>query len=93
MFGQVYLYASRVACALLLMEIMTHCLYFNSITRYALWQVYGAQLQLNAVDVGMTGFWVLVFMWLKVSLICCGATPRAAAVVLAAQPFVQLQIA
>lgn len=52
---------------MLLLEIMSHSLYFNSITRYSLWQQYGAQLQLTAVDMGMISFWVLMFMWLKVS--------------------------
>ena len=52
---------------MLLLEIMSHTLYFNSITRYSLWQQYGAQLQLTAVDMGITSFWVLMFMWLKVS--------------------------
>ena len=52
---------------MLLLEIMSHTLYFNSITRYSLWQQYGAQLQLNAVDMGIISFWVLMFMWLKVS--------------------------
>lgn len=52
---------------MLLLEIMSHSLYFNSITRYSLWQQYGAQLQLTAVDMGIISFWVLMFMWLKVS--------------------------
>ena len=54
---------------MLLLETMTHTLYFSSITRYSLWKRYGAQLQLTAVDMGITSFWVLMFMWLKVSLI------------------------
>ena len=66
---QVVFYAMRLACSMLLLEIMSHTLYFSSITRYSLWQQYGAQLQLTAVDMGMISFWVLVFMWLKVSII------------------------
>ena len=56
---------------MLLLEAMSHTLYFSSITRYSLWQQYGAQLQLTAVDMGITSFWVLMFMWLKVS---CSST-------------------
>ena len=51
---------------MLLMEIMNHTLYFNSIAKYRLWQRYGAQLHLAAVDMGIISFWVLTFMWLKV---------------------------
>ena len=64
---QVVFYAMRLAFSMLLLEIMSHTLYFNSITRYSLWRQYGAQLQLTAVDMGMISFWVLMFMWLKVS--------------------------
>lgn len=63
---QVALYAGRLACAMVLMEVMSHALYFNSIAKYKLWQQYRADLCLSAVDMGMTGFWVLLFMWLKV---------------------------
>ena len=63
---QVALYAFRLVVAMLLMELMTHTLYFNSISKWKLWQQYGHQLQLSALDMGMTGFWVLMFMWLKV---------------------------
>ncbi|KAL3132194.1 hypothetical protein ABBQ32_008792 [Trebouxia sp. C0010 RCD-2024] len=62
---QVCNYAVRLACSMLLLEAMSHSLYFNSITRYSLWQKYGAQLQLTAVDMGIISFWVLMFMWLK----------------------------
>ena len=60
------MYACRLACAMLLMEVMSHTLYFSSIAKHKLWQRYGTQLHLSAVDMGMTGFWVLMFMWLKV---------------------------
>lgn len=72
---QVLLYALRLACSMLLLEIMSHTLYFNSITRYSLWQLYGAQLKLTAVDMGIISFWVLMFMWLKVSLPSIAALP------------------
>lgn len=72
---QVLLYAMRLACSMLLLEVMSHTLYFNSITRYSLWQLYGAQLQLTAVDMGIISFWVLMFMWLKVSLHSTVALP------------------
>ena len=52
-----------------LMEIMTHTLYSNSVSKYKLWQRYRQQLQITALDMGMIGFWVLMFMWLKVSLL------------------------
>lgn len=61
-----FLYAGRLACAMLLMETMSHSLYFNSIAKHKLWQRYGAQLRLSAADMGMISFWVLMFMWLKV---------------------------
>ncbi|KAA6428329.1 MAG: hypothetical protein FRX49_01925 [Trebouxia sp. A1-2] len=61
----VFLYAGRLACAMLLMEIMNHSLYFNSIAKHKLWQRYGAQLRLSTADMGMISFWVLMFMWLK----------------------------
>lgn len=60
---------------MLLLEIMSHTLYFSSITRYSLWQLYGAQLKLTAVDMGIISFWVLMFMWLKVSLHVTAALP------------------
>ena len=53
---------------MLLMEIMAHTLYFNSVSKYKLWQQYRQQLQITALDMGMIGFWVLMFMWLKVRL-------------------------
>ena len=68
---QVVTYAIRLACSMLLLEIMSHSLYFNSITRYSLWQRYGAQLQLKPVDMGIISFWVLMFVWLKVGLSFC----------------------
>lgn len=63
---QLALYAGRLMGALLLMELMTHALYFNSVAKHKLWQRYAAELSLGAVHVGMTGFWVLMFVWLKV---------------------------
>ncbi len=51
---------------MLLMETMSHSLYFNSIAKHKLWQRYGAQLRLSAADMGMISFWVLMFVWLKV---------------------------
>ena len=64
---QLALYAGRLVGAFLLMELMTHTLYFNSIAKHKLWQHYTAELKLGPVHVGMTGFWVLMFMWLKVT--------------------------
>ncbi|DBA77765.1 hypothetical protein WJX77_010553 [Trebouxia sp. C0004] len=61
----VFWYAGRLACAMLLLETMSHSLYFNSIAKHRLWQRYGAQLRLSAADMGMISFWVLMFMWLK----------------------------
>lgn len=51
---------------MLLMETMSHSLYFNTIAKHKLWQRYGAQLRLSAADMGIISFWVLMFMWLKV---------------------------
>lgn len=65
---QLGLYAVRLAGAFLLMEVMTHTLYFNSIAKHKLWQRFASELNLGAVHVGMTGFWVLMFVWLKVLL-------------------------
>ena len=73
---QLALYAVRLAGAFLLMEVMTHALYFNSIAKHKLWQRFASELKLGAVHVGMTGFWVLMFVWLKVLIALCKSGDR-----------------
>ena len=61
---QVAVYGARLAGALLLMELITHTLYFNAIARFGLPRGMGAAAggAASALEAGMTGFWVLAFM-------------------------------
>lgn len=66
----VAVYACRFILDVLVIEIMTHYLYFNSIATHRL----GPKLQLkgleySALDVATTGWWVLAFTWLKFTVI------------------------
>lgn len=58
----------RFCCAFLLLETMTQFIYANSIAKYRLWEGPSPSLavQLNALQFGVIGFWVLTFIWMKV---------------------------
>eukprot|EP00210_Caulerpa_lentillifera_P000472 g455.t1 len=57
----------RVSCAFVLLETMTHFIYANSIAKYRSWErlTHGLTLNLNALQFGVIGFWVLTFIWMK----------------------------
>ena len=50
------------------MEAMTHCLYANAVAKHSLWRQQPLAAFFTPMQIGMTGFWVLLFMWLKVNL-------------------------
>lgn len=62
----ILVYASRFVLDLVVMEIMTHYFYFNSIATHRI----GFTLdEYTALDVATTGWWVLAFTWLKFTVI------------------------
>lgn len=73
----VAVYAARLALAMLVLEAMTHTLYFNAIAQQRAWKKWpsSSSLSFPVSDIGITGFWVLNFMWLKVA---CNAAPTGA---------------
>ena len=51
-------------------ELLTHCLYFNTIAIHKLGRRYAAHgLEFSPPTVGLTAWWVLTFMWLKFTVI------------------------
>jgi D-alanyl-lipoteichoic acid acyltransferase DltB (MBOAT superfamily) len=66
-------YVLRWAASFLLLEAMSHVLYFNAIAKHRVWARWKGDhpLAFRVADVGITGFWVLNFMWLKVSCANC----------------------
>lgn len=59
-------YALKLLADLLCIELLTHLLYFNSIAKYKLGFKYKeAGLEYGPQEMGLTGWWVLAFMWLK----------------------------
>ncbi|KAG1680809.1 hypothetical protein FOA52_008142 [Chlamydomonas sp. UWO 241] len=67
---QVALYAARWAFALLCLEALTHTLYFNSIARHRAWgALERAGLTLTPLAYAGGSYWIIVFMWLKFTVI------------------------
>jgi D-alanyl-lipoteichoic acid acyltransferase DltB (MBOAT superfamily) len=63
-------YALRFAADLICLEVLTHILYFNSLAKYKIGRRYQQHgLAFGSVEVGLTGWWVLCFMWLKFATI------------------------
>ncbi len=65
---QVLRYLLRLLADLLVLELLLHCICTNALARGRLWQqleVASGQL-LGPLRTSALGFWVLVFMWLKV---------------------------
>ncbi|KAG7668807.1 hypothetical protein KSW81_003826 [Nannochloris sp. 'desiccata'] len=59
-------YSWRLLADILCIELLTHCLYFNSLAVHRIGKRYVRHgLQHNAPEVGLTAWWVLTFMWLK----------------------------
>ncbi|KAF5825593.1 MBOAT, membrane-bound O-acyltransferase family-domain-containing protein [Dunaliella salina] len=69
---KVLTYAARWLGAALLMEFMSRTLYFNAIAKYGLLSkgtLAAAGLDVRPYHFALTGFWVLVYMWLKFLII------------------------
>lgn len=67
-------YGVRWACAGLLLEFLSHTLYFNAIAKYGLLSkgtLAAAGVDVRPYHFALTGFWVFVYMWLKVSVLMC----------------------
>ena len=63
-------YFSRLILDILCIEIVTHLFYFNSIAVHKIGAKYKGQgLEYHALQVAITGWWVLSFMWLKFTVI------------------------
>lgn len=63
-------YAARLGADWLCLELLTHSLYCNSIAKHQVGLRYhGEGLHYGAVEMAMTAFWVLCFMWLKFATI------------------------
>ena len=62
------LYLVRLLVAMFILEAITHTLYFNGMAQQRVWKRWPASshLAFSASDMGIAGFWVLNFMWLKV---------------------------
>lgn len=68
--SSIWRYACRLGADLTCIELVTHLLYFNSLAVHRIglrYKVYG--LRYGAPEVGLTGWWVLTFMWLKFAVI------------------------
>jgi protein-cysteine N-palmitoyltransferase HHAT len=62
-------YIWRLLADILCIELLTHCMYFNSIAVHKIGKRYARHgLEYNAPEVGLTAWWVLTFMWLKFSI-------------------------
>lgn len=56
----------RLAADWACLELLTHCLYFNSIAKHRVGLLYRKHgLAYGPIEVALTAFWVLCFMWLK----------------------------
>lgn len=67
---RILVYLSRCLLDILCIEILTHFLYFNSIAVHRIglkYKPYG--LEYNALQVALTGWWTLTFMWLKFTVL------------------------
>jgi D-alanyl-lipoteichoic acid acyltransferase DltB (MBOAT superfamily) len=63
-------YIWRLLADILCIEILTHCLYFNSLAVHKIGKRYARHgLPYSAPEVGLTAWWVLTFMWLKFAVI------------------------
>ena len=63
-------YSFRCVCDILVMEILTHYMYFNAIAVHKVgFRLQSEGLDYGALDVATTGWWVLAFMWLKFTII------------------------
>lgn len=60
-------YGGRLLFDIIVMEVMSHYLYFNSIAKYRTWLKTGQEF--SALDVATTGWWVLACTWLKFTVI------------------------
>lgn len=54
---------------LFLLEAWTHLFYFNAIARFRVWQVAALQGVFSPLQVATGSLWVLVFMWLKFTVL------------------------
>jgi len=63
-------YAVRLFLDVLVIELVTHFLYFNSVAIYKTGlRLKDHGLKYGAVEVALTAWWVLAFMWLKFAVI------------------------
>ncbi|PSC74649.1 membrane-bound O-acyltransferase isoform X1 [Micractinium conductrix] len=63
-------YAARFAADWACLELLTHCLYFNSIAKHQIGMRFRSfGLRYGALEMAMSAFWVLCFMWLKFAVI------------------------
>lgn len=65
-------YWARWLGALAVLELVTHTLYFNAVAKHGLLTrgtLTAAGVHVTPMHYVLTGFWVLVFMWLKVGLL------------------------
>ncbi|OPL10233.1 MAG: hypothetical protein AVO34_11670 [Firmicutes bacterium ML8_F2] len=59
-------YTWKLVADILCIELLTHCMYFNSLAVNRIGKRYARHgLSYNASEVGLTAWWVLTFMWLK----------------------------
>lgn len=63
-------YALRFLADWACVELLTHCLFFNSLAAYKVGPTFAAYgLAWGATEVGLTGFWALAFVWAKFATI------------------------
>jgi len=71
----VAIYAARLGFTALVLELLLHTTSVNAIAKHAAWaplsaaRVRGGRPPLGPLDLSAVGFWVLVFMWLKFTVI------------------------
>ncbi len=72
-------YGLRLLANLLVLELLLHCCHTNGLAKGRTWQLLESSSGqvLGPLRTSALGFWVLVFMWLKVGAGCagCGAGP------------------
>ena len=65
---RIFLYALRWCAAMLSLEVLTHTLYFNCIAKLRAWPALEQLgVVLTPLHYAEGSYWVLVFMWLKVT--------------------------
>lgn len=67
------MYGFRLLAAFLVLEVLSHTVYANALVRFRMWKKYGLE---GAFVLSVIGYWVLMFMWLKVCIYPSMCVPK-----------------